>query len=170
MASELWKSVVGYEGLYEVSDKGNVRSLDRISTDGSRRKGRMLKPRGARYLFVTLSREAIKALPYVHRLVLEAFSGPPPVGTVGCHRDDNPRNNRLENLYWGTSAENRADAIRNGRIVLSQESALLTESDVRRIRQLRAEGATQRSVAETFGITEGTVWAMTNGRTWKHVA
>ena len=109
--SEKWKPVVGYEDLYKVSNQGRVRSLDRVSSDGSRRKGRLLNPRGMKHLFVTLSRNGVKAQPYVHRLVLEAFSGAAPVGTVGCHRDDDTQNNMLENLYWGTYSENLTDAV-----------------------------------------------------------
>ena len=59
----------------------------------------------------------------VHRLVLEAFVGPAPDGMDGCHRDDDKDNNTLDNLYWGTRAENMADQVRNGRHHLARRDS-----------------------------------------------
>ena len=84
--SEKWKPVVGYEDPHKAQPRQGPKPGQGISS-GSRRKGRLLNPRGMKHLFVTLSRNGVKAQPYVHRLVLEAFSGAAPVGTVGCHRE-----------------------------------------------------------------------------------
>lgn len=119
--SELWLPVKGYEGLYEVSDHGQVCSLDRmIWTRGrkSRRmhRGRLLRllhhPHG--YPMVNLYRDGVATYRSVHTLMLEAFVGPRPEGMVGCHKDDNPRHNLLPNLRWDTHAANTADSVRNG--------------------------------------------------------
>lgn len=118
--SEQWKPVVGYEGLYEVSDHGRVRSLDRVNTgkDGRTRKfaGRIVgtsldengRPRAV------LRRDGKAVVRRVHRLVLEAFVGLPAPGEQACHWDDNPANNRLDNLRWGTRSDNALDSVRNG--------------------------------------------------------
>jgi hypothetical protein len=53
----------------------------------------------------------------VHHLVLEAFVGPRPDGQVGCHFDDDPRNNRVENLRWDTSSANALDRVRNAALL-----------------------------------------------------
>lgn len=114
----MWRPVVGYESSYEVSDRGRVRSVDRIvhCKDGRtlRYAGRVLKPQlsGQGRLRVTLARS--QPIP-VHKLVLEAFIGPRPEGTECCrHLDDNPLNNTLTNLTWGTYGENSRDMVRNG--------------------------------------------------------
>jgi hypothetical protein len=124
---ETWKAVVGFEGQYEVSDKGRVRSLDcervyerndqysgRLITVRRRHKGRMLRPgrMPSGHLSVALGKGNSVC---VHVIVLDAFIGPCPPGHESLHRDDVPSNNDLNNLRWGTRSENLHDAIRNGR-------------------------------------------------------
>lgn len=115
---ETWKPIAGYEGFYEVSDRGNVRSLGRTDTLGRLRSGRAMKQkvtaRGYRVVGLTAAGEATR-FHQVHRLVLEAFVGPAPDGMVACHWDDAPGNNVLSNLRWDTASANYADAVRNGR-------------------------------------------------------
>lgn len=114
-SSEIWKPVVGYESSYEVSDLGNVRSLDRIITTKSgvnkRRKGQPLKPIVLKIGYCAVN---ISGMKYVHRLVLEAFVGECPDGMETCHKNGIRTDNRLENLYWGTSSENSHDIVRHG--------------------------------------------------------
>lgn len=120
---EQWRAVVGFEGQYEVSDQGRVRSLDRVENwrrlvnglpfEGPRRfKGKILTatPKAAGHLHVALGRGNRF---YVHHLVLTAFVGPQPTGQECRHWDDCPANNALSNLQWGTRAENLADFERN---------------------------------------------------------
>lgn len=115
---EIWKPVVGYEGLYEVSDKGNVRSLARTDAIGRPRSGRVMKqkttPQGYRGVGLTATGKSPRFY-QVHRLVLEAFEGPAPDGMIACHWDDVPGNNYLSNLRWDTASANYDDAVRNGR-------------------------------------------------------
>ena len=105
--SERWRAVVGYEGLYEVSDQGRIWS--HVSE-------RLLSPwsGGSDHLQVRLVSSDKAQDKYVHRLVLEAFVGPCPEGMEGCHWDDDPTNNRLENLRWDTHSANTFDKVRNG--------------------------------------------------------
>lgn len=105
-----WLPVVGYEGDYEVSDDGQVRSLLRA-------KPHVLRPgimkRGG-YPHVSLRGKTRT----VHTLMLEAFVGPRPAGDIhGCHKDDVPDHNVISNLEWGTRSKNYLDAVRNGRHV-----------------------------------------------------
>lgn len=116
---ETWRPVVGWEGLYEVSDQGRVRSVERIVQFGAqtrRVKSTVLKPgkttKGA--LFVMLSNGKARNR-RVHQLVLEAFVGPRPPGMEGCHWDDNKENNAVTNLRWDTHSANELDKVRNGR-------------------------------------------------------
>jgi hypothetical protein len=114
---EVWKPVVGYEGLYEVSDQGRVRSLTGTRWNGQKIhafKGRLLKPQcTGRYQHVALSRDSRVRSVKVHQLVAEAFLPPCP-GTQGrcrgCyhldHVNNQPLDNRAANLQWLTHYEN----------------------------------------------------------------
>lgn len=120
MMTEQWLPVVGWEGLYEVSDHGRVRSLTRTISRGAISectiRGRVLKPvRGDQgRLQVGLSGPNGKSDRRIHLLVLEAFVGLRPAGVDGCHWDDVKNNNRLENLRWDTKSANMRDRVRNG--------------------------------------------------------
>ena len=120
---ETWKPVLGFEGHYEVSDQGRVRSLDRTVSHwrgGTRlRRGRCLKPGVAGgvggYLHVVLMSDGkTRCNRTVHRLVLEAFVGLRPEGMQACHNDGDPHNNALSNLRWDTPASNNADKKAHG--------------------------------------------------------
>ena len=122
VTQESWRAIPGYEGSYEVSDHGRVRSLDRtiIRSDGAlvRLKGKLksVAPRGwNRRPQVPLLRDGKQVDRYVHHLVLEAFVGPCPPGMEGCHADDDRMNNHLSNLRWDTRSANILDRKLNGR-------------------------------------------------------
>lgn len=109
----VWKSVVGYEGYYEVSDRGDVRSVDRtiIRNDGvlQVRTGRLKSQRedDYGYLVVKLSKDGVDRLVRVHRLVAEAFIGIcHGYGHEVNHIDFNRKNNYADNLEWVTHLEN----------------------------------------------------------------
>lgn len=109
---EQWAAVVDYEGLYEVSDAGRVRSIARPGTRGGILRGEV-HPDG--YPSVKLSKGGRKKHLTVHVLVATAFRGPRPDGQECRHLNGDPSDNRLENLAWGTSAENSQDMIGHGR-------------------------------------------------------
>jgi len=120
-APEQWLPVVGWEGLYEVSDQGHVRSLDRLITprSGKRpylRRGRVLRSDfpSARYRVVQFHAEGVKIMRYVHALVLEAFDGPCPEGEEARHGVAGQLDDSLGNLCWGTRGENERDKVRDG--------------------------------------------------------
>jgi predicted XRE-type DNA-binding protein len=109
----------------------------------------------------------------VHRLVLEAFRRPPQRGEVGRHINDEPLDNRLTNLAWGTRYDNAQDARRNGGIPQGEARAgsKLTESDVLEIRQRYANGRlTQRELAEEYGVDPSRISHVVNNKGWLHVA
>lgn len=118
--TELWKPVVGFEALYEVSDKGSVRSIPRefIRSNGKPFKlnGRTLKPERNKdgHMRVALANRGNITRKFVHVIMLETFIGPRPEGAVSCHWNDIGDDNRLENLRWGTRADNGDDMVRNG--------------------------------------------------------
>ena len=119
-AVEQWKPVNGYEGIYEVSSHGRVRSLDRVVTysDGRvrRHKGKILSAPLSRdgYPAVNLHTQGKLKKRYVHSLIAETFIGPRPEGMEVCHNDGNPTNNHVDNLRYGTRSENMLDRVRHG--------------------------------------------------------
>ena len=119
MQTETWKAIPGYEGRYQVSDLGRVRSLDRIlnySTRGfpanKKYVGRVLKPSASSkgHLKITID----KMNKPIHQLVMLAFIGPRPNATETRHLDGDPKNNCLVNLCYGTKEENHRDLYRTG--------------------------------------------------------
>lgn len=112
---EAWKPVVGYEGLYEVSDLGRIRSLDRLNSRGRRSAGKVLSPgkRASGHLGVVLRRGGSPKAYLAHRLVLAAFIGPCPEGMEGCHNNGIPSDNRVANLRWDTRISNMHDRVRH---------------------------------------------------------
>ena len=117
---ERWKAIPKFEGLYEVSDQGRVRSLPRECDNG---KGSYIKPgrvlvtlqHKAGYKQCTLTQDGEFTYTYVHRLVLEAFVGPCPLGKEAAHVDGDATNNVLGNLQWVTHSENEKHKIAHGR-------------------------------------------------------
>lgn len=119
---EDWRPIPGYEGLYEASSFGRVRSLTRTVPLGDSTKtiqGIVLKqrkfgtdrhPRKA----VKLCVGGIAKVRLVHQLVLEAFVGPRPEGLEGCHNNGDPFDNRTENLRWDTNSANQLDSVEHG--------------------------------------------------------
>lgn len=110
-----WKPIPKFEGLYEASEDGRIRSLDRIDSIGRKVAGRVLKPRavGKGYLQVSLFKDGCEIREYVHRLVALTLIGACPDGLEVCHKDHNKRNNRASNLMYGTSSENKQQSIQN---------------------------------------------------------
>lgn len=119
---ERWLPVVGYEGYYEVSDHGRVRSLDRLvdlPPYGAKKRvrGRIMATTKGRlgHMWTRLSRDGKTEVALGYVLMLEAFVGPRPIGYQACHNDGDPSNNHLSNLRWGTPSENAMDAVIHGR-------------------------------------------------------
>jgi hypothetical protein len=138
---EVWRSVVGYEGYYEVSTWGRVRSVDRVVDWYTPRwdvhttktfRGRVLKicllTRDAAGTYktptVTLSKNGKLKPRMIHQLVLTSFVGPCPEGMECCHWDGDPTNNRLDNLRWDTRKNNHADKRRHGTLLTGERATM----------------------------------------------
>lgn len=130
---ETWKPIKGYEGYYEVSDHGRVRSLERsVPARGSKNRehnrvipGRMLMSakNDTGYLVVVLAKEGKAKSVRVHRLVAEAFVHNPnlKICVEVNHKDCNKENNKADNLEWVTRRENIDHAKENKRLVRTEE-------------------------------------------------
>lgn len=118
---ESWKPILGWEGYYEVSDRGRVRSVDRFvkcsGTSLRQELGRIMSQHSNEngYFYVMASKHGKTKRIWVHRAVLEAFVSPRPRGMVTMHLNNDPADNHVENLKWGTQAENIRQSVRDGR-------------------------------------------------------
>ena len=164
--SEAWKPVVGYEGIYEVSDCGRVRS-SRSTTNtyvGKILRG-MLQRIG--YVQISLCRAGKVEQLYIHRLVAAAFIGRCPEGKEVNHKDGVKTNNHIENLEYVTPVENGQHASEHGLKARGARHGLsrLTEKDVRKIRFL-LKTETQDSIAMLFDVRQTTISRISLGHTW----
>lgn len=114
---EKWKDIIGYEGMYQVSNLGNIKSLDRLAWNGHAMhilKGKLMKSKNYRYQEILLCKDGKIKKHYIHRLVAAAFivneNNKPEVN----HLDGNKHNNSVNNLEWCTSEENKKHAWANG--------------------------------------------------------
>ncbi len=168
---EVWLPVVGWEGLYEVSDWGKVRSLDRVVLchDGRQLRicGRLLRtcPDRKGYLTAKLWKENRERTCRVHTLVAEAFLGPRPAGMDVCHGSADRTDNRAANLRYGTRAANMADKLRDGTAQRGEKGngAKMTEVEVLAIRISRESGV---AMAHRYGISTAQVSRIRTGKRW----
>lgn len=169
MLPETWKPIVGYESLYEVSNKGNVRSLK--NNRGPRKTPRAVKGQVTHdgYVRVGLSKNGTVTRRKVHQLVLEAFVGPRPEGMQGCHRDDNGLNNDLLNLRWATPESNYLDrdvlggtakGSRHGCASIDEATAIKVKTAAKDKTRLA------RDIASEFDVPVSIVRNIRNGNSW----
>lgn len=175
---EEWRPVVGYEGLYEVSSLGRVRSLDRTVILGNTRKGveRKLKGkiikqhkdrRGTWY--VNLNNYGLKR-GVVHCLVARAFLGPTPEGLEICHGDKGRDCHAVSNLSFKTHRENmNEDRERDGTLCRGEEhpAAKLTEEAVLLIRKQGSEH--RQELSKFYGVSVATIYDIVKKRSWAHI-
>lgn len=123
---EEWKDIEGYEGLYQVSNEGRIKSLEKkynVGYVGLKHQNEMiLKPTavGKGYLHVSLCKNGCKKYKRIHRLVAEAFIPNPNNYEVVNHKDENPQNNSVENLEWCTQEYNNNYGHRTERMAETQ--------------------------------------------------
>lgn len=142
MHNEVWKDVVGYEGLYEVSSYGNVRKAD----------GTMLSTAvdNTGYMKVALNKDKTWKRYCVHVLVLSAFVCTRPAGMVARHLNSNKANNHVSNLSWGSSKDNGEDRIVHGIL-----NAKISIAEAEKIKTLYSSGANNiKTLACKFCVTE----------------
>ena len=158
---EQWKDVIGFEGIYEVSNHGNIRSvksgqLKKITIDKKTNRP-----------FLNLWKNNKQTVVRVHKLVLEAFVGKAPQGMECCHNDGNQQNNRLENLRWDTPKNNHADKLKHGTSNTGERCnwAKLTKAQVISI---RADIRTQKEIATEYRVQQSQISRIKNGVRWIH--
>ena len=166
---EVWRSVAGLEGLYEVSDLGRVRSVGRRGTNGvvlvqsHLSNGRLV---------VSLSSPAPNAgvkTAQVHRLVARAFLGESDL--LVLHKDGDHTNNKASNLKYGTYKENTEDAREHGTMTRGEASplAVLTEFEVLGIKAKLKAGESCAAIARKHNVCRTTISSIKRGKSWAHL-
>lgn len=173
--TEIWKDVPGFEGAYQVSDQGRVRSLDRYverrakyCTHKKWQQGRLLplaRSKSHGYCQAFLQKEGGRKGMLVHRIVMAAFIGPAPLDMEVCHNDGDKSNNALANLRYDTRASNHADKRRHGTSRQGEKSHLakLTQQQAE---QVRAAAGTHESIASSYPISRRQVGRIKSGECW----
>ena len=168
---EVWKDIPGYEGKYQASTEGRIRSVDRIvfsknwytGEPFSRRiKGQILRPgRFCKngHVSVVLGHGAVGSP--VHQLIMRTFVGPSPVGEEVRHKNGDPTDNRLCNLEYGTRTENILDVFYQGKAWRK-----LDIEDVEQIRFGLCFGVSGAELAKMYVVSEQTVSSIKHGRTF----
>lgn len=156
-----WKDVVGYEGLYSVSDCGDVRNII---------KNRIIKRSIQNHHYsVWLSKNGIGRHIKVHTIVLETFGSKRKDGYECCHNDGNPLNNRIDNLMWGTHTENMRDKIIHGTNISAYGEnhgrSKLKSNNIAEIRSLLSS-MSLRKIAKKFNVCHKTIINIKNNKIW----
>jgi len=167
---EVWKDVPNYEGLYQVSSFGRVRSLPRKHSPTIRIMKLMVNSRG--YLVIILSKYGVKKGFKLHRLIAEAFIPNSYSKPQVNHIDGDKRNNSLSNLEWCTSSENIRHAFDTGlKFACKGEDhgrSTLTRDQAEEIKYEHKDLSVIQ-IAELYGITRGAIYHIRKGRTWSHI-
>lgn len=162
----MWRDVVGYEGFYQISDKGELFSV---------RRNRIIKPNigmdGYRKMVLSVNnkRQTVR----IHRLVAEAFIPNPSNKQFVNHKDGNKLNNSVDNLEWVTAWENAIHASKNGLLnpqfgERNPMSKLTVDQvdEIRRTYKKRSHDANARILGEKFGVSDSTIWLIASGQIW----
>ena len=164
-----WRKIPSWPG-FEASSDGKIR----LTVQRRSHMPRILKASlsSSKYFVIGTMFDGVKKQESVHRLVCEAFYGPPPSEASEVrHLDGAKQNNCAENLCWGNAKENAIDRKKHGRdrIGSQHHSAKITEADVNRIFELRDRGFGGKYIAAMFSINTSTVNRILARKLWKHV-
>lgn len=163
--TEIWKDSPIYPDRYEVSNLGRVRnkSLNKIMKQQFHKDG---------YYQITLSKNKVKQTVLVHRLVASLFCEGEEGSKEVNHKDCDKTNNSSRNLEWVTRSDNLKHAYKNKlmeKIGSRNGRSLLKEDDVKSIKDLYIKGNTVTELSKIYKISDSTISAIINGKTWRHV-
>lgn len=175
---EVWKDIVGYEGYYQVSNLGRVRSLNRLVPHGKGDSMRFLKGKilnqtnTVGYKAVGLRKNNKVVFSKVHRLLAIAFIPNPEDKPCVNHIDMNRSNNIINNLEWCTYSENTIHFFENGRKAARNENhglSKLSNEDVVNIKSRLKSGEKGITLAKEYVVTTATISRIKNGKIWNNI-
>lgn len=170
---EVWKPIPDFEGFYEVSNMGRIKSLERkekLNPFGRKSiiKERILAPGvNTGYLRVGLVKDGARTSIYIHRAVALAFIQNTEKKNQVNHKDGNRQNNIVDNLEWVSNSDNQ---IHSYRVLQNTPPATkLSKDEVIKIRELRNEGWLMKDIAQRFKIDESHVSRICSKKIWRYV-
>ena len=177
---EIWKDIQGYEGLYQVSNYGRVKSLERkVKSKGGFRKvsERILKPMVTSYGYRAVSFYNPNNKKYkIHRLVVQAFLNNPNNYEQVNHIDGDKTNNHVDNLEWCSHEMNMQHAHKTGLKNMkhltghNHPNSKLTDKDVKEIREKYIPKIyTLKKLAEEYGVDYSVIHKIIKRKNWKHI-
>lgn len=175
MEKEVWKDIPGYEGLYQASNLGRIKSLSKKLWNGHGyfiSKERILKPglsrnkeEFRRRLMVVLCKD-VKKTWSVHKLIAITFLGEKPEGLIICHNDGNHLNNRADNLRYDSYQENARDVLKhNGTF----KNSKLNIENIINIRKEYNNGIKVKNIAKKYNVSKKVVYSILNEKTYSWV-
>lgn len=175
---EIWKDIIGYEGYYQVSSFGNVKSLDRLVKHwtGSYKiqKGILLNPIKTKqgYIRTSFRLKGTRKFYFIHRLVCLMFIPNPENKPQVNHINGIKTDNRVENLEWCTDKENKIHSIENNLKKMPKGEAntgsKLKNEDIIRIRELN-QYISQTEISKTYNVSQSLIHRIVKKKIWKHI-
>lgn len=169
---EIWKDVIGFEGFYQVSDLGNVRSFV-IYRNSTRANPKAMVPcRDSRgyYNFTVKKCFREKRTLYIHREVAKAFKPNPNNYKLVRHLNDVKTDNRVNNLAWGTYQHNRIDGIRNGKFPHEiGKRPVVRKLNEAKVGMVMMSPKNNSELGRELNVSESTISKIRVGRNWNHV-
>jgi len=182
--NEKWKDILGFEGLYQASNKGRIKSLARstkryntliqryTSTNQKERLMKLYLNKNG-HIYVNLSKYGVTYTQQVGYFILLAFKGEKPKGfNIECsHKDGNALNNNKDNLLWESSSNNNLRKRDHGTILIGSKNgnAKLNDIKVTEIKQHIVNGLSQRKIANMYDVTQSCIMKINTNKTWAHI-
>lgn len=179
---EVWRNVIGWEGIYQISNFGRIKAIERFLIK-NRRGGknkmavyqvevlRTIKTNRKGYKTISLWKEGFVKHFTTHRLVAIHYIANPNKYPQVLHKDDNPANPRWGNLFWGTQSQNIQDSVSKGRwrIGAKNNKTKLLAEQVVEIKKLILSGRSCYGLGKQYNMSKYAILSIKNGRSWAYI-